>query len=401
MQLEEEQKLVGRVAIQFMSGPLAGEIIPITKPVTEIGRDEQNDIVICDAKVSRHHARICWLDGSWTIENLSQRSFISINQQRIQQSILQHNSVVNLGEDNTFVFLLQSPVQQSLSSSTVIKVPAHIPRDASPTGTVIATSGPSLIVSSNVHSHQQVYALKADVQVFNIGRDPINTIAIDESIVSAQHVQIIREGSNLVLVHPHPARGKTLNGLWYQGRHINGNEQFKKQLEYNDVFRIGDEHGRLVTLSYDDGTGTPLETMPAMQAIPLNSSRLTIGREFDNTVVLNHPQVSAHHAVLEKVESGYRIIDTNSTNPMSAFWRKVDGLPISVLPTRRKRFLTRPTLPRFTRRLSHRKIILTFHSRRRRVSWYQQTTNAMLQDRSVKGNCCVVRDKMRWMCNQR
>jgi len=30
--------------------------------------------------------------------------------------------------------------------------------------------------------------------------------------------------------------------------------------------------------------------------------------------VLNHPQVSAHHALLEKVEGGYRIIDTNSTN---------------------------------------------------------------------------------------
>src|SRR6266849_6738552 len=328
MQLEVEQKAISGVAVRFISGPLTGEIISIKKPVTEIGRDEQNDIVIFDTKVSRHHACIRWLNGSWTIENLSQRSFISINQQRVEQGILQHNSIVNLGEYNTFVFLLQSPVQQPLSPLPAVKAPANIPPDASstniqimrtrrspsptanippdasPTDTALATGKPSLIVSSNIHSDQQVYALKRDVQVFNIGRDPANTIAINESIVSAMHAQIIREGGNLVLVHPHPARGKTLNGLWYQGRRIGGNEQFRKQLEHGDIFRIGDEHGRLVTLSYDDGTGAPLEAMPEMQAIPLNSNRLTIGRASDNTVVLNHPQVSAHHAVLEKVESG-------------------------------------------------------------------------------------------------
>jgi ABC-type multidrug transport system ATPase subunit/pSer/pThr/pTyr-binding forkhead associated (FHA) protein len=314
MQLEIEQKPVNGVAVRFISGPLTGEVITITKHVTEIGRDEKNDIVIVDTKVSRHHARIRWLDGSWTIENLSQRSFISINGQRIEQGILQHNSVVNVGEDNSFLFLLQSPAQQPLPPSTVVKVPANVPLYASPSGTVLATSEPSLIVSSNVHSGQQVYALKGDVQVFNIGRDASNTIAINESIVSALHAQIIREDGHLVLVHPHPAREKTLNGLWYQGRRINGNETFCKQLEHGDIIRIGDEHGRLVTLSYDDGTDASLETMPEMQAVPLNSDRLTIGRESDNTVVLNHPQVSAHHAVLEKAESGYCIIDTNSTN---------------------------------------------------------------------------------------
>ncbi len=315
MQLEVEQEPVSGVAVRFISGPLTREIISITKPVTEIGRDEQNDIVICSTKVSRHHARIRWLHGSWTIENLSQRSFISVNQQRTEQGILQHNSIVNIGEDTTFVFLLQSPVQQPRSPSPAVKVvPAHIPRDASPSSTVIAADGPSLIVSSNVHSDQQVYALKGDLRVFNIGRDSSNTIPINEPVVSAIHAQIIREGDNLVLVHPHPARGKTLNGLWYQGKRIGGAEQFYKQLEHGDIFRIGGEHGMLVTLSYDDGTGIPLETMPEMQAIPLNNNRLTIGREPDNTVVLNHPQVSAHHAVLEKVESGYRIIDINSTN---------------------------------------------------------------------------------------
>jgi ABC-type multidrug transport system ATPase subunit len=55
-------------------------------------------------------------------------------------------------------------------------------------------------------------------------------------------------------------------------------------------------------------------TVPALPPIPLTGGRLTIGRAPDNAVVLNHPQVSAHHALLEKIENGYRLIDTNSTN---------------------------------------------------------------------------------------
>lgn len=343
MQLKAEQKPVSGVAVRFISGPLTGQIIYIKKPVAEIGRDRQNDIVVFDPTVSGLHARIRWLNGSWTIENLSQRGFITINQHRVQQGILQHNDVVNLGGDSSFVFLLQSAmrssptpevrsheqadamlspagehqavVQQSQSSTLPPgRVPAHIPQGVSPTGTVLATSEPTLIVSSNIHSSQQRYTLKRDVQVFNIGRDAANDIAINEPVVSAMHAQIIREDGNLVLVHPHPAREKTLNGLWYQGRRIQGNERFRKQLEHDDIFRIGDEHGTLVTLSYDDGINTPLEAVPEMQAIPLNSNKLTIGRVPDNTIVLNHPQVSAHHAVLEKIESGYRIIDINSTN---------------------------------------------------------------------------------------
>src|SRR5215469_1028419 len=128
------------------------------------------------------------------------------------------------------------------------------------------------------------------------------------------HAQLVRDGRNLVLVHPHPSRERTVNGLWYQGRLIRGNQQFGTQLVSGDFFRIGDEHGTLITFTYDDGTGIPADTLADMRPIPLTASRLSIGRTPDNTVVLNHPQVSAHHALLEKVEGGYRVIDTNSTN---------------------------------------------------------------------------------------
>ncbi len=171
---------------------------------------------------------------------------------------------------------------------------------------------PSLEISSNVHPGKQNYPLTK--QVINIGRDPSNDIVIDEPIVSGFHAQIVRDGNQLILVHPHPTRQSTLNGLLYQGRHIVGNEQFRKPLARGDIFRIGDEHGTLVTLTFDDGSGASQELVPEIHPIPLGAKTITIGRASDNTVVLNHPQVSGHHAHLEQVPGGYRIVDQGSTN---------------------------------------------------------------------------------------
>jgi len=334
--MEAEQQAAPEVAIRFLDGPLAEQTISIQRLVTMIGRDRSNDIVVLDPSVSRHHARLRREGDSWTIENLSQSSFVAIDQQRLAQSKLQHNSMVNLGEDISFVFLVQPleaqppppPLDTELAISpsaspsvpqtvpAVARLPVNIATDASPSGTVLAAlpqSGkPTLTISSNIHSDVQVHIL--DKPVLNIGRDAMNDIVIAEPTVSAWHAQLVQDGGNLVLVHPHPSRAQTLNGLWYQGQLIRGEQQFRTQLASGDFFRIGDEHGTLITFTYDDGTGIPVDSLPDMQPIPLTENRLTIGRTPDNTVALNHPQVSAHHALLEKVEGGYRVSDTNSTN---------------------------------------------------------------------------------------
>jgi ABC transport system ATP-binding/permease protein len=173
---------------------------------------------------------------------------------------------------------------------------------------------PWLEVSTNTDQDKQIYPLTPDRQNFDIGRDRSNTIMISRPTVSSFHAQIVREGSQLVLIHPHPSRARTLNGLIYHGMTIRGHEQFRHTLVRGDIFRISDDNGSFVTLTYNDGSGMAQEVLPEIRPIPLGSPVITIGRAADNTVVLNHPQVSGHHARLELVQGGYRIIDTNSTN---------------------------------------------------------------------------------------
>jgi ABC transport system ATP-binding/permease protein len=333
------------VSIRFVSGPLSGQTFTIQKPRTTIGRDVANDIVVRDMKVSRQHACLFFQDGKWGIERLSQTTSTAVNGQKIQQPVpIANNGIVQLGDDSSFVFLMTAPstnpmprVQDERGYQTADMVssgtaylqptpPALSPRDAfssfggiadRPDATQITPLDRVKLPSLEITTYSAGDSKKAYVlaqPIMNIGRDATNEIIINERIVSGLHLRIVRQGTSYVLIHPHPDRPKTMNGLLYQGRKIRGDEAFSKTLEKGDIFRIGDENGTIVTLTYNDGTGTEQELSPSIQPIKLDSPELTIGRYNDNSLVLNHPQVSAHHARLIREGGTYRILDQNSTN---------------------------------------------------------------------------------------
>ncbi|GHO43647.1 FHA domain-containing protein [Ktedonospora formicarum] len=365
-------------SIKFVSGPLNGQVFPITRSSIDLGREGGNDIIIPDPKVSRRHARIFWDNGNWLVENLSRSSNILLNQNKVQRGTLVLNSNVTLGEDSTFtVISLQAPPAQGTAGTPLVlsAQPAATPVPPVPTPPIAPIAGsvppssapmqapfggvppqasmggippqapmggvppiapmgsappasqglpgsgdrtaiagmPSIEISSNI----QYGTLKQPLlkPVINIGRNPACDIVVNEPVVSAFHAQIVREGNDWVLIHPHPSRGRTLNGLLYQGRIIRGEEQFRKPLVHGDIFRIGDEHGTLVTLTYDNGSGASQEQPPEIHPIPLNAPVITIGRAPNNMVVLNHPLISAYHARVEQGPNNtHRAIDLNSTN---------------------------------------------------------------------------------------
>lgn len=362
-------------SLKFLTGPLAGTTLPISKAVTTLGRDEtSNDIVISDPSVSRHHARIVQNGPQWIIEKLAPQNTLTVNARDVQQEPISDRDTIGLGTGTTFLFQAVAqpssyaapaaanrsaqqpqaayappaqpaanwanmqatpypPVNAQAPSLPTPQMPGPFPTAPSDAGTQRAmpypsggpvgpTGGiPSIEVSSNIHADKHTYPLNKPV--INIGREPSNDIVINELVVSGFHAQIVQEGNQFVLVHPHPSRAKTLNGLYYQGRHIAGDQPFRKALTRGDIVRIGDEHGTLVTLAFNDGSGAAQEALPTIRPIPLGAPTITLGRLPDNTVVLNHPQVSGHHARLERVGNNYRIIDLGSTNHVYVNARRV------------------------------------------------------------------------------
>ncbi len=360
----ENQATLG--SIQILAGPLKGRTFPIRTTAVTIGRETNNDIVLLDQAVSRRHARLRYhQDGQWHIEKLAPNNMLRVNQQDVQQAVIHNQDIIDLGKSTSFRFLLSQNASSSLPPASTARAntervnperagmpprspirevtpysggmagppqspPQQLPTVAvslplqpanvTPQGTQVAfpliqqgnNAIPSLEISTNTGRARQIYQLTKPV--INIGRDPSNEIVINEPTVSSFHAQIVRDENQLVLLHPHPSRPRTANGLMYQGQIIAGDQPFRRPLKRGDIFRIGDEHGTLVTLTFNDGTGAPQEALPTIRPIPLHDALITVGRLPDNQVVLNHPQVSAHHARLVRDEKGYRIVDLDSTN---------------------------------------------------------------------------------------
>ncbi|HLI06659.1 MAG TPA: FHA domain-containing protein [Ktedonobacteraceae bacterium] len=334
----------GSTSIVFLNGPLKGQSYPITqrKQIVTIGREPGNDIVISDPAISRHHAQLLCTAGTWSIHKIAPQNTLTVNNSEVKQAELHNGDLVVLGAVCTFRFLVnsaQSAVSAAVAPPSIARTPGKVAAAAPPPpvqppslqvsnksfgpfgteqagpsgGTLRAPiSTQSIEISSNVQREKKTYPLSGPV--INIGRAPDNDIVIDADVISGHHLQIVRDGNQLVLIHPHPTRPATLNGLLYQGHHIAGNKPFRKTLTRGDIFRIGDEHGTLVTLTYNDGSGEIQEAAPEIRPIPLTAPVVTLGRYPDNMVVLNHPQVSAHHARVEQAQGGHRIIDLRSTN---------------------------------------------------------------------------------------
>jgi len=342
-------------SIKFLSGLQAGSVFPIHKPVTTIGSDASNDIVIKDdPTVSQFHARLLWKNGIWSIQKHPNAARITVNTQQVEQAVFENDTTIGLGVKTAFLFLIEaekpaSPnIPVSEGTSTLPRLP-H-PTSLSPT---VATSPASLVSTpitpgqnghadsrqtqiaplssiglpslavSSMTGEQKVYPL--DKLVMSLGRDPANDLVVSDPIVSSFHAQIKRQGNTLVLIHPHPDSKKTLNGLLYQGRKVRGDEHFITTLTHNDFIRIGSENGHFVTITYNDGISSQQreDEHPPMHPIKLGDAEISIGRLPSNTVVLPHPQVSAYHARLVREGGTYRIFDLQSTNHVYVYAQMV------------------------------------------------------------------------------
>lgn len=105
-------------SIRFLSGPSSGRVFQINKPITTIGRDPGNDIVIKDdLKVSSYHARLLWENGSWRIQKHPQAHRLTINSQVVQEAMITGNSTIGLGEDTSFLFLVDAKDHVSSEAS--------------------------------------------------------------------------------------------------------------------------------------------------------------------------------------------------------------------------------------------------------------------------------------------
>jgi hypothetical protein len=86
------------LALRFATGPLAGVVVPLGGDAITLGREQGNDLMITDPRMSRYHARIENLDGVWVITDQGSKNGTKLNGLPVTRAGLQPGDHLYLGE---------------------------------------------------------------------------------------------------------------------------------------------------------------------------------------------------------------------------------------------------------------------------------------------------------------
>ena len=70
-------------AVIVRKGPDAGRVLPLDKDRLTIGRGDQADLTFADTKLSREHAELTCVDGTWRLRDLASRNGTLLNGRRL------------------------------------------------------------------------------------------------------------------------------------------------------------------------------------------------------------------------------------------------------------------------------------------------------------------------------
>lgn len=89
-------------------------IFPITKPITNIGRKPENDIVIQDNSVSRFHAYIRVDSGRFILSDRNSQNGTIVNKSKVGEMLLKTGTIIYFGK--AMVVFIQDDKQVEASS---------------------------------------------------------------------------------------------------------------------------------------------------------------------------------------------------------------------------------------------------------------------------------------------
>jgi len=115
----------------LLNSQSAGRRVLLDKPVTSIGRSEDNDLVLESDSVSRLHARIVFEDERFVLEDLDSRHGVRVNDVPIARGHprrLSHGDIIRM-PDHLFLFCHVAPLTDSTGMSTIRIDPARVSRE--------------------------------------------------------------------------------------------------------------------------------------------------------------------------------------------------------------------------------------------------------------------------------
>jgi hypothetical protein len=83
--------------LEFILGPMANQTLPLTEEVTTIGSVAGNTVVLADPAVSRKHAGIRKLDGSYELADFGSTNGVYVNGHKVPKKTLEPGDIIRVG----------------------------------------------------------------------------------------------------------------------------------------------------------------------------------------------------------------------------------------------------------------------------------------------------------------
>jgi hypothetical protein len=83
--------------LEFILGPMANQTLPLTDEVTTIGSVAGNTVVLADPAVSRKHAGIRRVDGSYELADLGSTNGVYVNGHKVPKKTLEPGDIIRVG----------------------------------------------------------------------------------------------------------------------------------------------------------------------------------------------------------------------------------------------------------------------------------------------------------------
>lgn len=192
-----------------LEGENTGRAIALTRQLTLLGRELDNDIVIDDERTSRHHAELHWDHGRPQLVDRASMNGTLLNRQTVRGPVpLKPGDVIELGAQR-FRFEASAP-----ASAGADVVEAETSKSAAAPG----GSGPAQPLAAAlalVALNGPVAGAHWDVReaLITIGRDQGQHICLPDESVSRQHAQIVRQRSGYFVADLASSNGTFLDGV--------------------------------------------------------------------------------------------------------------------------------------------------------------------------------------------
>jgi len=83
--------------LDFIVGPMANQTVPLNEEVTTLGSVAGNTIILADPGVSRKHAGIRKVNGSYELADLGSTNGIYVNGHKVPKKTLEPGDIIRVG----------------------------------------------------------------------------------------------------------------------------------------------------------------------------------------------------------------------------------------------------------------------------------------------------------------